>query len=425
MAPRVKSKVSIAKLSTHEIQKKDLEQQISQLAVDLRWADLIENTRRTRKFTAKGTGARARTIGTWKGRTRATSKRLKIRVNPDLLPKPLETYPQEECIACFTCESTIPAYQTVTLKCGHIHCHTCLLINYETVLKFPTGYPPRCCQPLDFESTAFSLSAEQIESLLRAKAQHESTRIIPCAYCGEDLFDAKALISESAAYCLSCNKLTCTTCRKEMHKDVCPESQGILEFQKAAIKAKWNQCPKCNRIIEKSGGCNHISCECGQSFCSKCGEPIRLEDGWGCRCIEKVKPRKITFGESFQPATADSFTPIKGNYKNLLYAHKRATIKKQTRFLELGSSIMAAKQEHEESSRMVRELGDLRAQLARLKRERVTRKLDGDCEKATVETNDETLSVDQSVEEKETMGVVQSPVRKKIHTLPRNKASKS
>ena len=32
----------------------------------------------------------------------------------------------------------------------------------------------------------------------------------------------------------------------------------------------YKQCPFCKNAIEKAGGCNHMTCSCGKSFCWKC-----------------------------------------------------------------------------------------------------------------------------------------------------------
>ena len=31
-------------------------------------------------------------------------------------------------------------------------------------------------------------------------------------------------------------------------------------------------CPDCENIIQKTGGCNHITCNCGTEFCWRCNE---------------------------------------------------------------------------------------------------------------------------------------------------------
>src|SRR5690348_2365825 len=36
------------------------------------------------------------------------------------------------------------------------------------------------------------------------------------------------------------------------------------------ISSNTKDCPKCNKPIEKNGGCNHMSCPCGHHFCWVC-----------------------------------------------------------------------------------------------------------------------------------------------------------
>ena len=45
---------------------------------------------------------------------------------------------------------------------------------------------------------------------------------------------------------------------------------------------KFKQCPKCNFWVEKSEGCDHMSCRCGQMFCYKCGGIYRA-----CECSKR------------------------------------------------------------------------------------------------------------------------------------------
>lgn len=42
------------------------------------------------------------------------------------------------------------------------------------------------------------------------------------------------------------------------------------------VKGKnFKQCPKCRRWVEKTQGCDHMTCRCGGEFCYKCGGPYR------------------------------------------------------------------------------------------------------------------------------------------------------
>ena len=41
------------------------------------------------------------------------------------------------------------------------------------------------------------------------------------------------------------------------------------------------QCPECRRMIEKSEGCNHMTCLCGAHFCWKCGKSFSADKIYG------------------------------------------------------------------------------------------------------------------------------------------------
>ena len=63
-------------------------------------------------------------------------------------------------------------------------------------------------------------------------------------------------------------------------------------------------CPHCSSLVERSSGCNHMTCKCGGDFCYQCGRA-----GHSCRCargtptlpvdfkalIERRKQRRLTF----------------------------------------------------------------------------------------------------------------------------------
>ncbi|KAK6524442.1 hypothetical protein TWF281_011350 [Arthrobotrys megalospora] len=235
-------------------------------------------------------------------------------------------------------------------------------MNYETTLKCPEGFPPRCCEPLDLATTAFVLSHEQVDNLLKLKARHESTKIMTCSFCEEKIFDASTFISDSAAYCTNCNKLTCVACGKEMHKDVCPQSQGIEGLQELVREFGWSPCPKCNQVVEKNEGCNHVCCRCGTHFCYGCREPIRTYDSYGCTCYKKVPRKQISFGESFQTA-GDTSASSQWAYERMVPTYRKESIAKQTRFDNLKVLITAARQKDAKASKLVEEMAGLRAQL--------------------------------------------------------------
>ena len=46
-------------------------------------------------------------------------------------------------------------------------------------------------------------------------------------------------------------------------------------FEKFAAGQKFKQCNVCRFWVEKSLGCDHMTCRCGNEFCYKCGGPYK------------------------------------------------------------------------------------------------------------------------------------------------------
>ena len=47
--------------------------------------------------------------------------------------------------------------------------------------------------------------------------------------------------------------------------------QGLLD------EKKWCRCSRCLVIVERTAGCDHITCKCGHEFCYQCGVPSRRQ----------------------------------------------------------------------------------------------------------------------------------------------------
>lgn len=59
------------------------------------------------------------------------------------------------------------------------------------------------------------------------------------------------------------------TCQeRRLHKDSAEQDRLFNVWANEHSK----RCPECGRVIEKSEGCNHMTCLCGAHFCWKCGK---------------------------------------------------------------------------------------------------------------------------------------------------------
>ncbi|XP_078595605.1 uncharacterized protein LOC144872857 isoform X2 [Branchiostoma floridae x Branchiostoma japonicum] len=84
-----------------------------------------------------------------------------------------------------------------------------------------------------------------------------------------------------------CGSMWCSLCRAEPHwPSTCHQAQehlreiqdrnplGLLE--ETTYTAMTKKCPSCNHPMEKNGGCPHMNCICGTSFCWTCGQEYQL-----------------------------------------------------------------------------------------------------------------------------------------------------
>ena len=71
--------------------------------------------------------------------------------------------------------------------------------------------------------------------------------------------------------CGKCNQAMCFLCRNAWHEAQTCEEAMKMEFKKYIERVVVKECPKCKSKIEKSEGCNHMSCSrCNYQFCWLC-----------------------------------------------------------------------------------------------------------------------------------------------------------
>lgn len=53
------------------------------------------------------------------------------------------------------------------------------------------------------------------------------------------------------------------------------------DYLKKAAGSTMQQCPRCNNWIEKSEGCNHMTCKCGHEFDFATGKSFKSNNLYG------------------------------------------------------------------------------------------------------------------------------------------------
>ncbi|KAG8964410.1 hypothetical protein FRC03_001811 [Tulasnella sp. 419] len=112
------------------------------------------------------------------------------------------------------------------------------------------------------------------------------------------------------AQCPLCRKRLCIPCRSLDHEGMsCSKNmrtQRRKGIEGAAVKLArqrgWRRCPKCEVIVERISGCDHMTCKCRHSFCYRCGSD------WTYKCSRQWRC-KLRLTEGDQIAAECKFTP--------------------------------------------------------------------------------------------------------------------
>ena len=87
--------------------------------------------------------------------------------------------------------------------------------------------------------------------------------------------------------CPVCDVAACIPCAVAWHDHLtCQQyqhwrkenAQGDSALQELAQREGWKDCPRCKLYIERSEGCNHLTCTCGTHFCYLCGVVLDSAD---------------------------------------------------------------------------------------------------------------------------------------------------
>ncbi|KPI90179.1 hypothetical protein ABL78_0697 [Leptomonas seymouri] len=96
--------------------------------------------------------------------------------------------------------------------------------------------------------------------------------------------------------CDACRRAFCLRCASEPHRPAtCENMRNWRKYCSAEganiafILVRTKPCPKCHKDIEKSGGCNHMTCKCGHQFCWVCGGDWQSHSGDYYSCKNATK----------------------------------------------------------------------------------------------------------------------------------------
>ncbi|KAI8986733.1 hypothetical protein BD414DRAFT_380319, partial [Trametes punicea] len=174
--------------------------------------------------------------------------------------------------------------------CHHVYHPDCLLMLVKTAIESTAQFPPRCCgRPIPARLFRRYLTPELKQALATREAERGTPRRVYCAnpHCSRFLGARDKRIPVRVYVCPSpsCSTRTCARCRTEVRRGAsldahaCAHDPAYDATLRLGSRLGWVRCPHCEDLIERDGGCAHMTCSCGTEFCYDCGAKYS-----GCTC---------------------------------------------------------------------------------------------------------------------------------------------
>lgn len=193
------------------------------------------------------------------------------------------------------------------MACGHYLHQECLFDSWDQAIfdfKFPLKFPIYECQRepqyseivrlfqgmmLDENDTDMKQLYDKL-IFMWGTLQMPDVRYCPSAHCEYYYIQDSENCHSGLFTCPHCGHESCQKCRLSYHEgQTCEEfraHRGIAEedpeFSHLVKSLKWRACTHCGSIVEKTEGCNQMTCRCYHVYCYKCGEPWKDGCPRGC-----------------------------------------------------------------------------------------------------------------------------------------------
>ncbi|KAL9275703.1 putative E3 ubiquitin-protein ligase ARI1 [Drosera capensis] len=199
---------------------------------------------------------------------------------------------------CAVCMGEKSAHEFTTMDCAHYFCNECWTEHFIVQISEGKSRRLRCmthkCYSVCDEAVVRNLVgardpelAEKFERYLLESYIDDNNKVKWCPsvpHCGN------AIRVEDDKFCeveCACGQQFCFSCSCEAHSPCsclmwqywvrkCQEESETIQWMTVNTKP----CPKCMKLVEKNGGCNHVACICGQSFCWICGGATGRSHSW-------------------------------------------------------------------------------------------------------------------------------------------------
>ncbi|KAI1459626.1 hypothetical protein F4805DRAFT_48202 [Annulohypoxylon moriforme] len=203
--------------------------------------------------------------------------------NREVIQKKTTNTNNRDCPACLS-----EAENPIQTQCGHIYCFECFekLCVSSTTQDTATqiccighvGQDGICSKIIGLPELQEHLSSTAFEELLEQsfasyiRLHPESFRDCPSVDCG---YFYRTSATSKMRTCPNCLVPVCTSCHSQHGTMTCADYRdistgGYAAFEKLKKEIGIKDCPKCKTPLEKTDGCDHMTCRCGAHICWVC-----------------------------------------------------------------------------------------------------------------------------------------------------------
>ena len=176
-------------------------------------------------------------------------------VDVDVKVLPTDTVEKYFCVAC---SSEHPQPKLIRPPCGSLYCHLCFENLFKIALRDEASWPPNCCgYKIPSHLARKNLPPAMLRQYKARKLELDTRNKTYCHVPNCSTFIAPHSIHNGHAICQRCSSITCSKCKTSWHYGPCSVEINAAFFEWVR-DTKWKRCPKCRRMVEKNGGCNHI-----------------------------------------------------------------------------------------------------------------------------------------------------------------------
>ena len=173
----------------------------------------------------------------------------------------------------------------VKLGCNHIYCTPCIrhyVTSAADTKVFPLtcmGDEAKCKVPIPIPVIRRFLLPQQYKNLVDVVfSTYLDQHPQDFRYCTTpDCTQIYRCNLEGMIKCPSCFAEVCPSCHEEAHEGMtCGERNRRKTQEEEALNNNWatmngvKKCPSCQVWLEKTEGCNHMTCRCGAHICWNC-----------------------------------------------------------------------------------------------------------------------------------------------------------